>query len=300
VDKAEPMALQKYKISLGGIIFSVISECSLGLTLPTPNRAFMVSEGSPEVILKARFGAVPSLEMEEELFKTDGVWGLYRSGDKQVLHFCAYEMESIPYKLAVMESDFTAGTIYTRSKESGNENCFDPLNYPLDEVLIVNLMSRGRGMLVHAAAVEYHGQGWLFLGTSGAGKTTLSRLWQQEPDAKLLSDDRIIIRNKGEHYYIYGTPWHGNAEIASPLSTQLKAIFFLAHDNKNRLTPVRSMDAASRMLVRTFPTFWDAKGMQYTLELSERLCTRTPCFELGFIPDMRVIELLKSQVPEAV
>jgi hypothetical protein len=254
----------------------------------------LVSEGEPDIALGAEFGAVPPLELEEEVFHTGGVWGLCRSRGKLVLHFCARELESTPYKVAVMEPDFRAGTIRSRVKESGQENCFNPLNYPLDELLVINLLSRGgRGMLVHACAVDYQGQGWLFPGTSGAGKTTLTELWRGEPGVTLLSDDRIIIRDMGDSYRIYGTPWHGNAEIASPLSAPLSGIFFLAHDHENRLTPVKRADAASRLLVRSFPTFWDAEGMRYTLGLCERISARVSCYELGFVPDKRVIGILR-------
>ena len=272
----------------------MVSDVGLVLTLPQAQRTFLVSEGKADIALRAEFGVIPPLKLEEELFRTNGPWRLYRSNGKVVLHFCAWETESTPYKIAVMEPDFSAGTIYSRVKESGEENCFNPLNYPLDELLVINYLSRGRGMLVHAHAVDYHGQGWLFLGTSGAGKTTLSRLWKAEPGVTLLSDDRIIIRETGDGYRIYGTPWHGTAGIASPLSAPLNRIFFLAHDNENRLTPIRCADAASRLLVRSFPTFWNAEGMSYILGLCERLSARVPCHELGFIPDQSVIDMLKE------
>ena len=110
----------------------------------------------------------------------------------------------------------------------------------------------------------------------------------------LLSDDRIIIRETEDGYRIYGTPWHGNAEIASPLSAPLSSVFFLTHDDENRLIPVQGADVASRLLVRSFPTFWDGEGMRYTLGLCERLSTRVPCYELGFVPDERVISMLRS------
>jgi len=284
----------RLKLSLGGIVFSLITDGDLGLTVPPVHNAFLVSEGEPDITLRAEFGAVPPLELEEELFRTGGVWGLYRSSDKLVLHFCARELETTPYKIAIMEPGLHAGTIYSRSKESKQNNCFNPLNYPLDELLVLSILSKGMGMLVHACAVEYRGQGWLFPGTSGAGKTTLSNLWKEEPGVTILSDDRIIIRETEDGYRIYGTPWHGNAEIASPLSAPLSGIFFLVHDHENRMTPVQGADVASRLLVRSFPTFWDSDGMRYTLELCERLNTRIPCYELGFVPDNSVIDILKN------
>jgi len=49
-------------------------------------------------------------------------------------------------------------------------------------------------------------------------------------------------------------------------------------------------------LVRSFPTFWDGEGMRYTLDLCERLSIRVPCYELGFVPDQRIINTLKDLV----
>lgn len=268
---------------IGGIVFSLVSDSDLSLTVPPANKAFLISDGVPDIALQAKFGAIPSLELEDELFHTNGAWQLYRSKDKLVLYFCTGEIERTPYKVAIMEPDFSTGVIHSRLKESLQENYFDPLNYPLDELLVINFLSRKKGMLVHACGVDYHGQGLLFLGTSGAGKTTLAELFRGEPGITILSDDRIIIRDMGDSYRIYGTPWHGDANIALPMSAPLNRILFLAHDNENRLTEIHHTDAISRLLVCSFPTFWDADGMGYTLELCERLSARVPCYELGFV-----------------
>ncbi|MDP3879111.1 MAG: hypothetical protein Q8Q07_02235 [Dehalococcoidales bacterium] len=291
--RTTPLATQRLNLSLGGIIFSLVSNCSPDLTLSYNHEAFVVSGGEPDVLLQAEYGSVPDLEFEDALFQTNGVWRLFKSGGKLVYYFHAWELDDTPYKIAVMEPDFQAGTIYSRATESKKDKCFSPLNYPLDELLIAGRLSRGNGILVHACGVECRGRGLLFLGTSGAGKTTLSRLWDGESGITIFSDDRIIVRDMGDSYQMYGTPWHGDAEIASPLSVPLESIFFLVHDQKNRLTPVQPVDAASRILVRSFPTFWDAGGMDYTLGLCERLSSKVPCFELGFLPDKRVIDLLR-------
>ena len=57
-----------------------------------------------------------------------------------------------------------------------------PLHYPLDELLMVHLLARGRGVEIHGSGiVDADGYGTLFAGQSGAGKTTMSRLWLSEP-----------------------------------------------------------------------------------------------------------------------
>ena len=293
VREATTPVAQQIKLSVGNIIFSLLSDSNRCLTVAPAAKSFLVSEGEPDITLRAEFGAVPSIPLEEEVFDTGESWSLYRSNGRLVFDFLSRELESTPHKIAVIDPDFNAGIIYTRIGETGQEGYFNPLNYPLDELLVISRLSRGEGILVHACGVDYQGQGLLFLGTSGAGKSTLANLWKGEPEVKLLSDDRIIIRDMGSSYRIYGTPWHGNADIASPLSTPISSIFFLAHGYENRLTRVQPTYAASRLLVCSFPTFWDAKGMEYTLELCARLSTCVPCFELGLVPDKGVLDILR-------
>ena len=291
--ESKPYLNKRYKLSFGEIIFSLSTTSHLDLTIPKPHETFLVSEGKPDIFLTSEYGTVPSIQLDEKLFQTDGMWSLYRSNHRHVFHFQSPEIEDTPHRLAVIEPDYDSGTIYTRIKDSGREDCYNPFNYPLDEILTLSMLSRHRGMIVHACGIIYNNQGMLFIGTSGAGKTTLAESFREESGITLLSDDRIIIRNIDNGYNIYGTPWHGDALIASQQNASLKKIFFIKHDERNRLTELRPIDAASRLFVCCFPTFWDTEGISSTLGLCERLSAQVPCYELGFVPDESVIELLR-------
>ena len=75
-----------------------------------------------------------------------------------------------------------------------------PLGYPLMPLLWTILLGRlgeaDGGLLCHACGVVTPaGDGLLFAGFSGAGKSTTSRLWRAAcPGAAILSDDRVILR----------------------------------------------------------------------------------------------------------
>jgi hypothetical protein len=286
---------KQYKLSLGGLVFSISSRSDLELTVPKPYEAFLVSGGKPDILLESEYGKVPSVRLDEKLFQTDGMWGLYKSGRRFVFHFQSPEIENTPHRMAVIEPDYNSGKIYTRIKDSGREDCYNPLNYPLDEILTLSMLTRYHGMIVHACGMIWDGQGLLFIGTSGAGKTTLAELFRGKSGITLLSDDRIIIRNIDGGYNIYGSPWHGNAQIASPLKAPLKKVFFIKHDDRNRLTELKPIDAISRFIVRCFPTFWEAEGMNNTLDLSERLSSDILCYELGFVPDKSIVDFIGNE-----
>lgn len=64
---------------------------------------------------------------------------------------------------------------------------------------------------LHASVVTNEGRGYLFMGVSGTGKSTHSRLWMEHvPGSELLNDDNPIIRLMEDgRPYVFGSPWSG-------------------------------------------------------------------------------------------
>ncbi len=135
------------------------------------------------------------------------------------------------------------------------------------------------------------GRGWLFVGVSGAGKSTLSRLWRAEPDVRVLSDERIIVRRHDDGLWLYGTPWHGDGQIAEPGRARLERVFFLRHSPRNALAAVGVTDAITRLFVCGFTPFHDAAGLAFSLGFLENIARDCRCDELGFVPDRSAIAL---------
>jgi hypothetical protein len=196
------------------------------------------------------------------------------------------------YQVAVLADDFLSGDIYTRGNGQREPELSPVLGHPLTEVLMVSLLSRGRGVLLHACGVSCEGWGYVFAGRSGAGKSTMARLWSGRDGVSVLSDDRIIVRKQGDGFWAYGTPWHGDARTASPEGVPLERVMIIEHAPENVLRVLSPSEAASQLLVRSFPTFWDADGMAFTLEFLGELAQAVPCGALGFVPDRRVVDFV--------
>jgi hypothetical protein len=168
-----------------------------------------------------------------------------------------------------------------------------PLEYPLDELLMIHRLSRGEGVEVHAVGIaDETGRGHLFLGHSGAGKSTTARLWLQRPGVTILSDDRIILRAHQGRIFMYGTPWHGDAGIASPLSAPLSAIYLLEHGQSNERMPLSPGTAAAELFARTFVTHHSEEGIRFTLDFLDRLTRQIPCYLFRFVPDESAVEAI--------
>ena len=161
---------------------------------------------------------------------------------------------------------------------------------------MLNFLGREKGMVIHGCGIEIHGKGILFVGESGAGKSTLAKLWDQQNTAKVLSDDRIIVRKIGDTFRMYGTPWHGESHFVSPRSVALEKMYFLRHGSQNEIRSLNGAAPVQQLLQCSFPPFWDAKGMEFALQYFSRLVSSVPCFDFSFTADKSAIEYLALEI----
>ena len=162
-----------------------------------------------------------------------------------------------------------------------------------DELLMIHRLACGEGVEMHAVGiVDDKGQGHLFLGHSGAGKSTTARLWKSESNAHILSDDRIILRQRDGRIWMYGTPWHGDAGIASPDAAPLSRIYLLEHASKTQLVSLSPGRAAAELFTRSFVPHHSQEGLQFTLRFLERVTREIPCSVFRFLPDKSAVEAI--------
>jgi hypothetical protein len=137
-------------------------------------------------------------------------------------------------------------------------------------------------------------EGILFCGISGAGKTTLSRLWQQRAGVTVLSDDRVIVRKEQEEYVVYGTPWPGEGRMASSQKAPLKKITFLVKANENKAGPLERKEALRQIVTQCFPPLWDREGICAALEFCGALLEAVPFFRFDFLPDESAVAFIEN------
>src|SRR5206468_11153971 len=257
-------------------------------------RQFLVEDGDPDLRLQARWGKLDAVSGGEPLFDSGGLWRLVAANGSLRFSFTSPALGPLPYKMASVDRGFTAGEVWLHQPYFPSALPANPLEYPLDELLLIHLLAAGRGVEVHACGVvDASGQGYLFAGQSGAGKTTIARLWQKPEEITVLSDDRIILRYQAGQFWMYGTPWHGEAGLSSPARAPLKGVYLLRHGPSNRLVPLRRSSTAARLVACSFPPFYHSSGLDFTLGFLDQLVEAVPCYELSFTPDERVIALVR-------
>jgi hypothetical protein len=218
------------------------------------------------------------------IFESAPIWCLYRVPGGALFHlFDSYP--ELRRSLLIPDEGGRARLAFL----SADRN---PFVGPALELLVITHLARRDGVILHGCGISIDGRGIVFAGESGAGKSTLSRLWAQQAGIEILSDDRVVVRRRNGSFYLYGTPWHGDAAFAAPGGVELSRIFFIRHGQGNEVRKLSAAGAVCEMLKCSFPPLWDAGGMAAALELFHGVATSVPCAELAFVPDSSVIDVV--------
>lgn len=289
-------------LSVAGMVVALSCADDMPQQVVGPMGQFVVEEieGRPDITINTRWGHTRSADGGDLLFDSGSIWRLYAMADNGFeFRLAAPFSDWRPYKLARFNGDWTRGEIVCEKEYFERGASVYPLEYPLDEVLFSNLLARGRGIEIHGCGLsDRDGNGYLFAGQSGAGKSTMARLWNEHGGARILSDERVIIRRAANgEFYMYGTPWHGDAGITSACSAPLTKVFFLGRGLENELVPQSKAEAAARLFACSFPPFYSFRGISFTLEFLDELTQQVDCDELKFVPDESVIQFILEQSP---
>ncbi len=227
------------------------------------------------------------------VFDSGGIWSLFEVDSGYEFYFSAPALGTAPYKVAWCDRTFRRSEVRLLRGCHDSASPVNALEYPLDELLAIHRLSLGEGVEVHGlGVVDEFDRGHLFIGHSGAGKSTSARLWQKHPGARVLSDDRIIVRFENGRARMYGTPWHGDAGLALAESADLNGIYVLGHGTRNKLTRIPAARAAAELLSRSFVPHHSADGLASTLQILDRITREIPCSRFEFVPDHSSVETI--------
>jgi len=278
---------------IGGITFGLQAEGDLRLTLEKELRTFAVTVDSCDVNLHVAWADSLAVPQATPLFHSGGLWSLFAEPTGYRFSFLSPLLGMTPYKEGWFDPEFSSGRVLLSRRYFDTQRPAYPLEYPLDELLMIHRLSRGEGVEMHAVGIsDENGRGHLFLGHSGAGKSTTARLWLDRPGVRILSDDRIILRARDGQIWMYGTPWHGDAGIASPECAPLSGIYLLARGKRNERLPLSPGIAAAELFSRTFATHHSSEGIRFTLEFLDRVVQEVPCSIFRFVPDESAVEAI--------
>jgi hypothetical protein len=280
-----PMPQKKVAIRIADVAISIEGEVSGEIA---PAYLPFVCQGKNDISLRLHRG-IPNISVGEKVFDSPPIWTLFRANGSSVIRLFP-EIGDLQ-RILLLPHHLKQADLYFA------DNCtrfMDPFFGPTLELLLMHYLAEEQGVILHGCGIEIEDIGILFLGESGAGKSTLARMWDQENGVDILSDDRVIVRKRGNEFRAYGTPWHGEASFGSPREARLERIFFLSHGKENSFKEMKRLDILSHLLTCSFPPLWDSQGMELVLDLFNQLATQVPCQELSFRPEKSALALVKK------
>ena len=289
-----------FNVEIAGINFAVRCVAAKIPQVSDPAyTAFIKTERDPSALnvdIALEFGSFPDMVRATKIFDSGQSWSMFFDGVYYFLSLNPPAFDS-PVWMARFDQGLEGITVYCsealKEGEKGS-TVSNPVCYPLDQLLLMYVLARNGGAILHAAGINHNNRGYVFPGRSGAGKSTLLRQFAQRTGVELLSDDRIVVRRTDHSFKGFGTPWPGEAGIARNESVPLSGIFFISHGSDNRIREIGRKEALERLLPVTSIPWYDRAVMTDILAFCDDLSFHVPSYELCFRPDGEVVHVLEE------
>jgi len=327
---------RRSQFCVGGVSVQLFGDLEADVSLVPLLEPFRSEAGLSDIDLRVERVSSLSAVSGRRLFDSGTTWELSQCKEELQFDFTAAIFGDRPLKRLLIDSGFCRGTLQMNQEcLAGFPHTIEPLGYPLDELLIMHRLTQEKAIELHSCGiVRADGTGNLFVGHSGAGKSTTTRLWTSLEDVEVLSDDRIIVRrdegsvaeaprhaadaageqgvlrlrdssaSRSNHFAqddkavtgmrMYGTPWHGEAMYASPGSAPLARIFILEHGHGNVLTRLSPSQAVAELFARSFVPFHRHEYVDTALDFLQELVGAVPCYHYNFEPTEAAVEKIQK------
>lgn len=238
---------------------------------------------------------MPPISRRNRIFDGGPAWSMYRQNGKTLLSLDLPGSKNPVWRVEI-DAGISRAVVYAGPDlvvdDHGELRVFNPVTYPMDQILLMYALSRRKGVLLHAAGLVADGRAYLFPGRSGAGKSTLAGQINGHKGFECLGDDRLVVRKTDDAFFVHGTPWPGDAGISVNKKVKLGGIFFLKHARRNHIQSLGAGSAAELLFgVASIPWF-DRRIVSDLLDFCGELVARVPICALDFKPGGEVLDVL--------
>ena len=233
--------------------------------------------------VEGNMDAIPTFDKEEYTLEYEDVKGTFGvSGDKYLLCLAPEGKEKL-----WLWTDIISNTVYLW----GNYEL-----YLLRFALWVGyglMTCRKDTLAIHSSCIVYRDKTVIFLGESGTGKSTHTRLWQEHiPGSVLLNDDSPMIRVEDGKVWAYGSPWSGKTPCYKNERYELKGCVRLSQALTNRIQKLTVLQSVGALHPSCAPEFayndFLYDGVSHTLN---GILSAVPCYHLACLPDEEAARL---------
>ena len=293
--KAKSLLPYYLTFEIGGIALFIDSDLRLTeKTFASKFELFRCQEERDDVVTIHHHCGLPKIRDWGHKIYQRAPWIIYETASGYIYKMFVDGDNESPL-VAIFNKDHTKGHIYKGEiyvKIFKKGNLTSLLCFPTDQVLFAQLLADRGGIILHGSGLTFKEKGYLFVGHSDAGKTTMVKIFNHH--AKILNDDRLIVKKEDGRFYLYGTPWHGELSLVAPDRVPLKAILFLNQAEENRVEKTEGIEAFKRLYGCTIKALVTEGWAKKALDICQALSREVPCYHLYFDKSEGVISTVAN------
>jgi len=162
-----------------------------------------------------------------------------------------------------------------------------------------NLLGSAHGLFgVHSSCIVHRGEAVMFLGESGTGKSTHSRLWTGNiEDCFLLNDDSPVVSSGHGKPLVSGSPWSGKTACFRQEEYPLKAVVRLVRARENGMRRLGTLEALAALYPSYPPAFTTNPVLRdRVVKAVSGIISEVPVYSLECLPDRAAAELCHGTI----
>ncbi len=190
---------------------------------------------------------------------------------------------------ALIDINFSEVEFYTKDPAG------QLLLYLFPEILFSVVLPERNAILIHGCGIIAGNQKYLFVASSGGGKSTIAKL-ALDNDFNVLNDDRIIIVRKNKQFIAYGNPWHGEIENTLNIGFPIKKIILLQKSDAEHISDIKDKEVLEIILENIFylPGILEAK--KKVIDFAFNMLAEIDFYRLDFTLKNDVFRFLRKNM----
>jgi hypothetical protein len=158
-------------------------------------------------------------------------------------------------------------------------------------LLLVVALSKNQGLLLHGSCFKHNGLAYLFLGRSGAGKSTIAR---RALGVTVVHDDRIAVRKIKDRWWAFGLPLCDNDKnTGRNIEAPLAGVYLIHKSNRLAVSHLGVKNSLQSMAQNVVLPVKDKHIVRDILQTLITFVSENRCYKLRFKRDSNVVNLVE-------